>query len=103
MDSATGPGRPECVRSKAAASDGAIAAVSESASAQRVTGRKQSIWFGTSCSAPRPRPTSADAMSDMITKTGTDPEYDSASGVSVFVAAGPLVTMTMPGAPEARA
>ena len=42
-------------------------------------------------------------MSDMITKTGTDPEYDSASGVSVFVAAGPLVTMTMPGAPEARA
>src|SRR5947209_20636380 len=102
MDSATGPGRPECVRSKAAASDGAIAAVSESASAQRVTGRKQSIWFGTSCSAPRPRPTSADAMSDMITKTGTDPEYDPAGGGRVFVRAGPAGKNTMPGGPDAR-
>ena len=42
-------------------------------------------------------------MSDMTTSTGTEPAYDSASGVIVFVAPGPVVTMTTPGRPEARA
>ncbi len=74
IESATGPGRPVRASSKAAARLVGIAAVSVSASAQRVTGRKQSIWFGTSCSAPRSRPTRAEAMSDMTTKTGTEPE-----------------------------
>src|SRR5262245_40370573 len=98
-----GPGRPVRVSSKAVARLAGIAAVSWSVSAQRVTGRKQSIWFGTSCSAPRLRPIRGEAISDMITNTGTEPEYDSASGVSVLVAAGPLVTTTTPGVPEARA
>ena len=42
-------------------------------------------------------------MSDMSTTTGTEAEYDSASGVSVYVAPGPVVTRTTPGSPEARA
>jgi hypothetical protein len=39
----------------------------------------------------------------MTTTTGMEPEYDSASGVMVLVAAGPLVTTTTPGVPDARA
>ena len=73
------------------------------ASAQRVTGLKHSIWFGTSWSAPMSRPTRADATSDITTTTGIDPAYDSTSGVSAFVAPGPVVTMTTPGDPAARA
>ena len=39
-------------------------------SAHRHTGRKQSIWFGTSWSAPTSRPISAAAMSDMSGEHG---------------------------------
>jgi hypothetical protein len=49
------------------------------------------------------RPTRGDATSDMTTSTGIDPAYDSTSGVSAFVAPGPVVTTTTPGNPEARA
>ncbi len=72
-------------------------------SAQRDTGRKQSIWFGTSCSAPRSFPMSADGISDMRVSTGWEPAQDSTMGVSVLVAPGPVVTATTPGRPEARA
>jgi hypothetical protein len=74
-----------------------------SVSAHRQTGRKQSIWCGTSWSAPTPWPISAAGMSDMTSSTGWEPAYASTSGVSALVAPGPVVTSTTPGWPEARA
>src|SRR3989449_9867733 len=100
---AIGPGRPVLRRWKAPCSAVGIAAASVNASAQRVTGRKHSIWFGTSWSAPTSRPTRCDATSDITTRTGIDPAYDSTSGVRVFVAPGPVVTTTTAGAPRGRA
>ena len=50
-----------------------MSAPSVIASAHRQTGLKQSIWFGTSWSAPRSRPTRAAGMSDMTTSTGIEP------------------------------
>jgi hypothetical protein len=42
-------------------------------------------------------------MSEAISTTGTEPAYDSTSGVSALVAPGPVVTKATPGTPEARA
>ena len=98
-----GPGRPVRSRSNAPAMAVGIARASVSASAQRATGRKHSIWFGTSCRAPRSRPTRSEAMSEAISTTGTEPAYDSTRGVRALVAPGPVVTSTTPGSPEARA
>ncbi len=82
---------------------GANAPASRIVSAQRVTGRKQSIWFGTSWSAPTSRPINAAGMSDTRASTGCEPAYDSTSGVSTFVAPGPVVATITPGRPDARA
>jgi hypothetical protein len=103
MESAMGPGRRLRKRSKASCTESAIRPPSRTTSAQRETGRKQSIWFGTSWSAPRFLPMSAAGMSDMSSSTGTDEAYDSTSGVRALVAPGPVVTATTPGSPEARA
>jgi len=103
IESAIGPGRPDPKRSKAPWISPAMAAPSRIASAHRQTGRKQSIWFGTSWSAPTSCPTSACGTSDMTASTGIEPAYDSASGVSVLRAPGPVVTRTTPTRPEERA
>ena len=103
MDSATGPGRALRKSSNARWTAGAMAAPSRTVSAQRVTGRKQSIWFDTSWSAPRCRPMRAAGISDMTASTGTEVAKDSTSGVSALVAPGPVVTASTPGRPEARA
>ena len=39
----------------------------------------------------------------MISTIGTEPAYDSTSGVRAFVAPGPVVTTTTPTSPDARA
>jgi len=70
---AIGPGRPVRSRSNAACTVAGTVAASVTASAQRVTGLKHSIWFGTSWSAPMSRPTRGEATSDMTTTTGIDP------------------------------
>ena len=102
-DSATGPGRAERNSANARWTAGAKFPASPMVSAHRHIGRKQSIWFGTSWSAPRSRPISATGISDMRASTGWEPAYDSTSGVSTLVAPGPVVTTTTPGRPDDRA
>ena len=103
IDSATGPGRPVRNRWNAPWIAPGISAPLRRPSAQRLTGRKHSIWFGTSWSAPTSWPTSGLGMSDMMSSTGWEPAWASTSGVSAFVAPGPVVTTTTPGRPDARA
>ena len=73
IEIATGPGRPVRSSSKAPAIVVGMSVARVSDSAMRHTGRKHSIWFVTSCSAPTSRPTSADTMSDMIVTIGCEP------------------------------
>src|SRR5256885_16938246 len=98
----TGGGRPRQSGTRPPHPGGAPPPASVIASAQRVTGRKHAIWFGTAWSAPTSRPTRSEATSDMISTIGTEPAYDSTSGVMALVAPGPVVTTTTPPSPDAR-
>src|SRR5262249_8244025 len=102
-DSAIGLGRAERNDSNARCTLGANAPGSPTVFAHAVTGRKQSIWFGTACRAPPPRLMRSAGLSDIRTRIGCEPAKDSTSGVRVLVAPGPVVTTTTPGRPDARA
>ena len=96
MSTSTGPGRPVLAMWNASRTTRGMSAASVTSSLCLVTER---VMPTVSHSWNASVPMAADGTWPVMTTSGIESMYASHSGVTMFVAAGPLVTMATPGRP----